>query len=77
MDANDVIAIISRRRARFQAQLRSGPQEGMDEAARLIAEEYDALLAEIEVAIADRPEAQRLNNKAEAEILGDQGQLGG
>ncbi len=46
----------------------------MDDVARLITEEYDALLAEIEVAIANRPEAQRLNNKAEAEILGDQGQ---
>jgi hypothetical protein len=77
MDANDVITIISRRRAKFQAQRRSGPQEGMDETARLIAEEYDALLAEIEVAVASRPEAQRQNNRAEAEILGDQGQSGG
>jgi hypothetical protein len=77
MDANDVITIISRRRAKFQAQRRSGPQEGMDETARLIAEEYDALLAEIEIAVANRPEAQRQNNGAEAEILGDQGQSGG
>jgi hypothetical protein len=52
MDANDVIAMIKRRQAKFQAQRRSGSQEGMDESARLIAEEYDALLAEIGVAIA-------------------------
>ncbi len=77
MDANDVIAIISRRRARFQAQLRSGPQAGMDEAARLITEEYDALLAEIAVALANQPEAECKNREAEAQILGDQGQLGG
>jgi hypothetical protein len=50
MDANEVIAIIKRRQAKFHAQRRSGSQEHMDEAARLIAEEYDALLAEIEVA---------------------------
>ncbi len=57
MDANDVIAMIKRRQAKFQAQRRSGPQEGMDESARLIAEEYDALLAEIEVAIAANPQS--------------------
>ena len=77
MDASDVIAIIERRRAKFQAQRRPGPQEHMDEAARLIAEEYDALLAEIEVAIANQPEADRKNREAEAQILGDQGQSGG
>ena len=52
MDATAVIAIIKRRRAKFQAQRRSGSQEYMDETARLITEEYDALLAEIEAAIA-------------------------
>jgi len=31
------------------------------------------LLAEIEVVIASRPEAERKKRKAEAEILGDQG----
>lgn len=77
MQANDVIAIISRRRAKFQGQQRSGPKADMDETARLIADEYDALLAEIEVALANEPQAERLNNKAEAEILGDQGQSGG
>jgi len=77
MDANVVIAIIERRRAKFQAQRRSGSQEGMDESARLIADEYDVLLAEIEVAIANQPEAERKNREAEAEILGDQGQSGG
>jgi len=77
VDANAVIAIIERRRAKFQAQRRSGPQEYMDEAARLITDEYDALLAEIEVAIANQPAAARKNRKAEAEILGDQGQSGG
>jgi hypothetical protein len=76
MYANDVIAVIKRRQAKFQAQRRSGPQEGMDESARLIAEEYDALLAEIEIATNER-EAERKNSESEAEILGDQGQSGG
>jgi len=76
MNQNAVIAIIKRRQARFQAQRRSGPQEGMDETARLIAEEYDALLAEIDVAVTNQPEAERKNREAEAEILGDQGQPG-
>jgi hypothetical protein len=61
----------------FQAQRRRGPQEYLDETPRLIAEEYDALLAEIEVAVANQPEAERKNREAEAEILGDQGQSGG
>jgi len=77
MDANDIIAIMRRRPAKFQAQRRSGPQQGMDESARLIAEEYDALLAEIEVAVTNQPEAERKDREAEAEILGDQGQSGG
>lgn len=77
MDANDVVTIIERRRSKFQTQRRSGPQEDMDEVARLIVEEYDALLAEIEVAAANQPEAEHLNKKAEAEILGDVGQSGG
>jgi hypothetical protein len=77
MDANDVVTIIERRRSKFQTQHRSGPQEDMDEVARLIVEEYDALLAEIEVAAANQPEAEHLNKKAEAEILGDVGQSGG
>jgi len=78
MDANDVIAMIKRRQAKFQAQRRSGSQEGMDESARLIAEEYDALLAEIGVAIAaNEREAEPKNSESEAEILGDQGQSGG
>ncbi len=77
MNANDVIAIIERRRAKFQAQRRSGAQEGMDESARLITDEYDVLLAEIEVAIANQPEEEHKNREAEAEILGDQGQSGG
>ena len=77
MSANDVIAIIERRRAKFQAQRRPGSQEGMDESAQLITDEYDVLLAEIEVAVANQPEAERKNRKAEAEILGDQGQSGG
>ena len=78
MDANDIIAIIRRRQAKFRAQRRSGPQEDMDEAARLIADEYDVLLAEIEeVDVANQFEAERKNKEAEAEILGDQGQLSG
>ena len=71
MEASDVIEIIERRRAKFQAQRRPGPQEGMDETARLIAEEYDILLAEIEVALARHPELDRKNVKSEAGILSD------
>jgi len=78
MDAKEVIALIERRQAKFQAQRRSGPQENMDETARLIVEEYDILLAEIEEGeVASRLEAELKNNEAEAEILGDQGQSGG
>ena len=78
MDANDIIAIIRRRQAKFRARRRSGPQEDMDEAARLITDEYDVLLAEIEeVDVAKRLEAERKNKEAEAQILGDQGQSGG
>ena len=77
MDANDVIRIIERRQARFQAQRSSGPWEPIDEATLRIASEYDALLAEVERALANQPEAERKNEKAEAEILGDQGQSGG
>jgi hypothetical protein len=43
----------------------------------MISDEYDVLLAEIEVAIANQPEAEHENQEAEAEILGDQGQSGG
>jgi hypothetical protein len=75
MDAGDVIAIIKRRQAKLQAQLR--PQKETDELTLLISYEYDALLAEIEVAFANQPEAERKNKEAEAEILGDQGQSGG
>jgi hypothetical protein len=77
MDVNDVIAIIGRRRAKFQAQRRSSAHERVDETVRLITEEYDGLLAEIEVAFANQPAADLRNKKAEAEILGDQGQSGG
>ena len=49
----------------------------MDEAAGLIAEEYDVLLAEIERTMSNQPEADRQNKIAEAQILGDQGQSGG
>jgi hypothetical protein len=78
MDVSDIVAIIRRRQAKFRAQRRSGPQEGMDETARLIVDEYDVLLAEIEeVDVANQLEAERKNKEAEAEILGDQGQLGG
>ena len=51
MDANAVIEIIKRRQTKFQAQHRPGPQEHMDEGARMIAEEYDSLLAEIDALI--------------------------
>jgi hypothetical protein len=87
MDEIDIIKVIKRRQAKFQAQRRSGPQEQMDQVACLIAEEYDALLAEIqavrlaqprdEVAAAVRAKAESDNETAEAEILGDLGQSGG
>ncbi len=51
MGVGEVIAIIERRRAKFRALRRSGPQENMDEAALLIADEYHILLAEIAVAL--------------------------
>jgi hypothetical protein len=55
------------------------PKEQMDQAARLIAEEYDALLAEIEAvrSTSRDSKAERDNETAEAEILGDLGQSGG
>jgi len=77
VDANDVISIIKQRQAKFQAQRSSDPREPRDEVTLLMASEYDALLAEIEKALANQPEAERKNDKAEAEILGDQGQSGG
>ena len=77
MDASEIIRIIKQRQAKFQAQRSSGPREDIEEATLLIASEYDALLAEIERALANQPEAERKNEKAEAEILGDQGQSGG
>ena len=49
VDANDVIAIIRRRQAKFEAQLRSRSREDTDESDLLIADEYDILLAEIEL----------------------------
>ena len=77
MDATDVISIIKQRQAKFQAQRSSDPREPRDEVTLRMASEYDALLAEIEKALANQPEAERKNDKAEAEILGDQGQSGG
>jgi hypothetical protein len=87
MDEIDVIKVIKRRQVKFQAQRRPGAQEQMDQVARLIAEEYDALLAEIEAvrlvkssdetAAAIRSKAESDNEIAEAEILGDLGQSGG
>jgi hypothetical protein len=87
MDEIDVIKVIKRRQAKFQAQRRAGAQEQMDQVDRLIAEEYDALLAEIEAlrlvelrdetAAAIRSKAENDNEIAEAEILGDLGQSGG
>jgi hypothetical protein len=83
----DIIKIIERRQAKFQTLRRPGTQEQMDEVARLIAEEYDSLLAEIEAArfVKSRDESatslpsreESDNEAAEAEILGDQGQSGG
>jgi len=77
LSADNVIAIIKRRQAKFQAQSKSSPRQDVDETAVVIVGEYDALLAEIEQALALQPEAERQNKEAEAEILGDQGQSGG
>jgi hypothetical protein len=44
---NDIIAIIKRRRAKFQTQSRSSPRQDIDETAVVIVGEYDALLAEM------------------------------
>jgi hypothetical protein len=61
IDVGEVIAIIKRRQAKFHAQIRSGPQEKMDELAVLIEYEYDALLAEIELAGSkNNPEDKKL-----------------
>jgi len=49
VDANDIIAIIMRRQARFQAELRASAPEDIDEATLMIADEYEILLAEIEL----------------------------
>jgi hypothetical protein len=78
-DEIDIIKVIKRRQANFQDQLRHGPKEQMDQVARLIAEEYDALLAEIEAVRSKSRDskAERDNETAEAEILGDLGQSGG
>ena len=82
----DIIELIKRRQAKFQAQYGSGQHGQRDEVAGLILEEYDSLLAEIEfcrsksrdeIAIANTPKAERDNRTAEDEILGDQGQSGG
>ena len=72
LSADNVIAIIKRRQAKFQAQSKSSPRQDVDETAVVIVGEYDALLAEIEHALAIQQ-----NKEAEAEILGDQGQSGG
>jgi hypothetical protein len=87
MDEIDIVKVIRRRQAKFRDQRRPGSQEQMDQVARLIEEEYDALLAEIEAvrieksrdksAAAIRSKAESDNQAAEAEILGDQGQSGG
>jgi hypothetical protein len=84
MDPNEIIQIIRRRQTRFHPS-RSGSQEPIDESSRLIVEEYDSLLAEIEAC--QKPGAAMVpahdsggespNQAAEAEILGDQGQSGG
>jgi hypothetical protein len=84
MDPSDIIQIIRRRQIRCQPS-RSASQQPIDEASRLIVEEYDSLLAEIETLrnsggatiIAHEPGNESANQAAEAEILGDQGQSGG
>ncbi len=47
MDPSEIIQIIWHRQTRFQPS-RSGSQKLIDESSRLIVEEYDSLLAEIE-----------------------------
>ena len=63
MEVGDVLVIIQRRRAKFQAQSRSSPRQDIDESAVVIVGEYDALLAEIEQALAIQPEAERQNKE--------------
>ena len=77
LSADHVIAIIKRRQAKFQAQSRSSPRQDVDETAVVIVGEYDALLAEIEQALAIQLEAERQNKEPAAEILEDKGQSGG
>jgi hypothetical protein len=82
MDLSDVIQIIRRRQIRFQPS-QSSSREPIDEPSRLIVEEYNSLLAEIEAfqkpcgATVAANQTERANQAAEAEILGDQGQSGG
>ena len=69
MTTGDIILLIKRRQAKIKDAVRRGRQSDADEAARLMIEEYDSLLAEIA--------ATQANEIAEHEILGDQGQSGG
>jgi hypothetical protein len=83
MDSKAVIEVIRRHQAKFRERCRSraGLQrndEGQSDFR--IAEEYDSLLAEIELLGGTAPlkdSDQQTNEAAESQILGDQGQSGG
>jgi hypothetical protein len=62
MGVEEIIAIIEGRRANFRARRSSGPGENLDEAALLIADEYDILLAKIAAAI-EAEKTQRDNGQ--------------
>ena len=89
MLASSIIEIIERRHARFQEQYRSRSAEHSSDAdfanPRIIIEEYDALMAEIEGLGTARSSPhspvpvvlEYPDDPSEEWILGDQGQSGG
>jgi hypothetical protein len=85
MDISGIIEIIKRRQSHFRSPRPTAAQEPSDLVSRVMAEEYDSLLAEIETSrgsgepasIVSPPQPDTANQAAEAEILGDQGQSGG
>jgi hypothetical protein len=84
MFENEIVEVIKRRQGRYKTQRGSGSQEYLDEASRLIGEEYDALLAEIAALgvsrateTANKQANEQSDKAAHAQILGDQGQSGG
>jgi hypothetical protein len=81
MESKAVIQLIRRRQAKFRERCKARSGVGVTDETRVnirIAEEYDSLLAEIEVLdSAVTKSDQDVNDVAESQILGDQGQSGG